>query len=61
MLVLSRKIGQSIFIGDNIKITVVAVAGNMIRLGIEAPRDVPVYRDEIQALIAGKKTDLAGK
>lgn len=47
MLILSRRAGESITIGDDIVVTVVAVGGNHIRLGISAPRDVRVLRDEI--------------
>ena len=47
MLVLSRKIGEKIFIGDNICITVVDIDRGKIRLGIEAPRDVPIFRQEL--------------
>jgi carbon storage regulator len=47
MLVLSRKLGEKIIIGDNIVVTVVKIDRNQIRLGIEAPQDVAVYREEI--------------
>jgi carbon storage regulator len=47
MLVLSRKLGEKIIIGDNIVVTVVKIDRNQIRLGIEAPKDVAVYREEI--------------
>lgn len=47
MLVLSRKLGEKIYIGDNICITVVDIDRGKIRLGIEAPRDVPIYRQEL--------------
>jgi carbon storage regulator len=47
MLVLSRKLGEKIVIGDNIIVTVVKIDRNQIRIGIEAPHDVPVYREEI--------------
>ena len=47
MLVLSRKLGEKIFIGDNICITVVDIDRGKIRLGIEAPREVPVFRQEL--------------
>ena len=47
MLVLSRKLGEKIVIGDNIVITVVKIDRNQIRIGIEAPHEVPVYREEI--------------
>jgi carbon storage regulator len=54
MLVLSRKLGEKIYIGDNICITVVDIDRGKIRLGIEAPRDVPIYRQELLPL---KTTD----
>ena len=47
MLVLSRKLGEKIIIGDNISITVVDIDRGKIRLGIEAPRDVPIFRQEL--------------
>jgi carbon storage regulator len=50
MLVLSRKLGEKIFIGDNICITVVDIDRGKIRLGIEAPRNVPIYRQELLPL-----------
>jgi carbon storage regulator len=50
MLVLSRRLGEKIYIGENICITVVDIDRGKIRLGIEAPRDVPIYREEILPL-----------
>lgn len=47
MLVLSRKLGEKIVIGDSIILTVVKIDRNQIRLGIEAPANVPIYREEI--------------
>jgi len=47
MLVLSRKLGEKIVIGDNIVVTVVKIDRNQIRIGIEAPTDILVYREEI--------------
>lgn len=47
MLVLTRKSNQSIMIGDNIEISVLAVTGEKVRIGIEAPRSVPVFRREV--------------
>lgn len=49
MLVLSRKLGEKIYINDNICITVVDIDRGKIRLGIEAPRDVPIFRQELLA------------
>ncbi len=51
MLVLSRQRDESIFIGDNIKITVVDIRGDKVRLGIEAPTDIPVHRQEVYEAI----------
>lgn len=56
MLVLSRKLGEKIFIGENICITVVDIDRGKIRLGIEAPRDVPIYRQELLPLKADATT-----
>lgn len=48
MLVLSRKKGESVVIDDNIVVTVVEIRGDKVRLGIEAPRDVPIHRTEVK-------------
>lgn len=58
MLVLSREIGQSIIIGGHIVLTVVDVHGERVRLGIEAPKDVPIRREEVRD--AGKVTSKKG-
>ena len=47
MLVLSRKVGERILLGDKIRITVVRVSGGGVRLGIEAPSDITVVREEV--------------
>ncbi len=47
MLVLTRKPGQSIMIGDGVEVQVLAVAGEKVRLGIAAPRDVSIFRNEV--------------
>jgi carbon storage regulator len=55
MLVLSRKPNESIVIGDNIQITVVEIRGDKVRLGIVAPKDVPVHREEVyEAIKSGR-------
>ncbi len=63
MLVLSRKLGEKIVIGDNILVTVVKIDRNQIRIGIEAPQDVSVYREEIapaRAARSAREAVLAG-
>jgi carbon storage regulator len=47
MLVLSRKVNQSIMIGDDVRVVIVAVDRDQVKVGIEAPREVPVHRSEI--------------
>jgi carbon storage regulator len=51
MLVLTRKVGESITIGAHIRVTVIALKGNQVKLGIEAPADTKVHREEIYARI----------
>jgi carbon storage regulator len=51
MLVLTRKLGESITIGEHIRVTVVALKGNQVKLGIEAPTDTKVHREEIYTKI----------
>jgi carbon storage regulator len=48
MLVLSRKVGEKILIGDNISVTVVRVAPGVVRLGVEAPQNMSIVREEIK-------------
>jgi carbon storage regulator len=57
MLVLTRRTGQSIVIGNGITVTVLEVKGDQIRLGISAPRDVPVHREEL--VVALQEANLA--
>ncbi|WP_263227091.1 carbon storage regulator CsrA [Pseudomonas alabamensis] len=51
MLILTRKVGETIVINDDIRITVLGVKGKQVRIGIEAPENVPVHRHEIQERI----------
>ena len=54
MLVLTRKTNQSIMIGDDVEVSVLAVSRDKIRLGITAPRDIPVFRKEVYLSIKGE-------
>ena len=47
MLILTRRMGETLMIGDDISITVIGVKGNQVRIGIDAPKDVSVHREEI--------------
>ncbi len=57
MLVLSRKKNESIVIDDNIVVTVVEIRGDKVRLGIQAPKEVPVHRSEVHAAIHAEKAE----
>ena len=47
MLILTRRVGETLMIGDDIEVTVLGVRGNQVRIGINAPKDVPVHREEV--------------
>lgn len=59
MLVLTRKSNQSIMIGDNIEVSVLSVMGDKVRIGIQAPQDIPVFRTEIYLEIHREEADRA--
>ena len=55
MLILTRRVGETLMIGDEVKITVLGVKGNQVRIGVDAPRDVTVHREEIYDRIKKEK------
>jgi carbon storage regulator len=61
MLVLARKIGQSIVINDNVEVLVIEVRGDQVRLGIDAPRTIPVHRKELLEQIRAENVQAAAK
>ena len=58
MLILTRQIGESIMIGDDVIITVLGIRGEQVRIGIDAPRDVPVHREEIYERIQQEESEV---
>lgn len=61
MLALTRRRGEQIIIGDNIKITVVEVKGDSVKLAIDAPKEVKIFRGEIYEAIAAENKEAAAK
>lgn len=59
MLILTRKLGESIAVGDDIKITVVEMRGRQLRIGIQAPPNIPVHRYEVYQAIQEQNIDAA--
>lgn len=56
MLILTRRVGETLMVGDEVTITVLAVKGNQVRIGVNAPKDVPVHREEIYRRILNEKS-----
>ena len=57
MLILTRKVGESVLIGDDISISVLSVRGNQVKLGVQAPKEVSVHREEIYQRILQLKDE----
>ena len=62
MLILTRRVGETLMIGDNISVTVLGVKGNQVRIGVNAPKDVSIHREEIyQRTLDEKEQENSGK
>ena len=56
MLILNRRVGETLVIGDDVTVTVLGVRGNQVRLGVNAPKDIAVHREEIYQRIQNEKS-----
>jgi len=57
MLILTRRVGESLMIGDDVSVTILGVKGNQVRVGVDAPRDVAVHREEIYERIKRERIE----
>ena len=60
MLILTRRVGETLMIGDEVTVTVLGVKGNQVRIGVNAPRDVAVHREEIYERIRNEQGEIDG-
>jgi carbon storage regulator len=57
MLILTRRVTESLMIGNDVTVTILGIKGNQVRVGVQAPRDLPVHREEVYARIQQESGD----
>lgn len=61
MLILTRRVGETLMVGDEVSVTVLGVKGNQVRIGVNAPKEVAVHREEIYQRIKNEQTDTGNR
>lgn len=60
MLILTRRVGETLYVGDDVQVTVLGVKSHQVSIGIEAPKDIPVHREEIYRRIQQEQSEQDG-
>ena len=60
MLILTRRMNETLMVGDDVRVTVLGISGNQVRIGVQAPRHIPVHRQEIYEKIKKEESSKSG-